>query len=846
MHEITFTDGWNTIFNENNTQVKIVGVHYNSGKLVFKFLNPLDGNTYEKQSTDFLEQHILTDILKSSKLWDYKATVYPYQSYNGTRHVVCLRVTTNNDYVNTYKKEISFSMFLSHIYSNLPSYGGYDRHPKIRDISFLPYFEPIEQPSSFKIILKEYQKKSISKMLAIERNQIDLSIDYKYPIEFGETCLNYDPNQSNICNNSSTNLKISLKGGVLADEMGLGKTTTSLSLVALNKSTDNSKFKGDLLYSNATLVVCPAQVVNQWANDFKKISPNANVIKLLTKNSHVSLKYEDIHNADLIIVTHQFLMNFKYYPQVHYQYCTPSNFGGIGARDNSLKNVLNSWKTADDEDTNFKVIMEKTQPNLEHFHFHRLIVDEGHEIFGLQLSNSSMAKYMSDWLERLSSDYNWFVSGTPFVNYEGMKKCFNFIKMKLEKNSGIRFNSFNDTSQNNYLNKKYVVDQILKNVFIRHRQADVTDQIQIPGYEEEVIWVNLTDLEKSLYNSKKTNQHVSESTLQQLCCHILVADSTSRLLGNNVEIDLSVMQDKLIEYHKNTIEEYTNKIENLNRENQAYNMILKNYKSKVSESKYMLNILTKMSQKEELDLDQNCSICFDTLTNPSLTPCGHIFCKECLDMCLQVKKECPMCKADLKNKEIYLIESNKKEEMEEKNPLIQKYGSKLGKLISIVRKLTADDNNRIIIFSQWDKMLNLIGNTLKDNGVANSFVKGNVFARNSAINKFRIGKDSTGEDNKVIMLSLSNSASGTNLTEATHVIFVEPINCKYEEVKAIESQAIGRACRLGQKKKVKVMRILTKETIEEDIYEQIYSKNLDKIKRVIRVDDGTLENEIEV
>ena len=32
-----------------------------------------------------------------------------------------------------------------------------------------------------------------------------------------------------------------------------------------------------------------------------------------------------------------------------------------------------------------------------------------------------------------------------------------------------------------------------------------------------------------------------------------------------------------------------------------------------------------MNKKEELDLEQNCSICFDELSNPSLTPCGHIF-----------------------------------------------------------------------------------------------------------------------------------------------------------------------------------------------------------------------------
>ena len=86
------------------------------------------------------------------------------------------------------------------------------------------------------------------------------------------------------------------------------------------------------------------------------------------------------------------------------------------------------------------------------------------------------------------------------------------------------------------------------------------------------------------------------------------------------------------------------------------------------------------------------------------------------------------------------------------------------------------------------------------------------------------------------MLSLSNSASGTNLTEATHILFVEPINSSFEEVRSVESQAIGRACRLGQKNKIKVLRILTKDTIEEEIYQRIYSENKDNIERVM-VDD---------
>ena len=103
-----------------------------------------------------------------------------------------------------------------------------------------------------------------------------------------------------------------------------------------------------------------------------------------------------------------------------------------------------------------------------------------------------------------------------------------------------------------------------------------------------------------------------------------------------------------------------------------------------------------------------------------------------------------------------------------------------------------------------------------------------------------------GNDSKVIMLSLNNSASGTNLTEATHIIFVEPINNNYDMVKAIESQAIGRSCRLGQTNKIKVIRILTKNTIEENIYEKIYSTNIEDVKRTIMKDDGTLQNNIVV
>ncbi len=180
-----------------------------------------------------------------------------------------------------------------------------------------------------------------------------------------------------------------------------------------------------------------------------------------------------------------------------------------------------------------------------------------------------------------------------------------------------------------------------------------------------------------------------------------------------------------------------------------------------------------------------------------------------------------MSKSEVKIEQLVKVKKSNKQTSEETevitNPLVQKYGTKLGKLIQITRSLLSQDA-RIIIFSQWDDMLLLIRKSMMENGIDCSFISGNVYRRNKAISRFKLG----GKDNGVILLSLEHSASGTNLTEASHIIIVEPIDNTKENVIAIEGQAIGRAVRLGQKNKTNIIRILCKDTIEEEIYNNVY------------------------
>jgi len=54
------------------------------------------------------------------------------------------------------------------------------------------------------------------------------------------------------------------------------------------------------------------------------------------------------------------------------------------------------------------------------------------------------------------------------------------------------------------------------------------------------------------------------------------------------------------------------------------------------------------------------------------------------------------------------------------------------------------------------------------------------------------------------MLSLEHAASGTNLTEATHIVLMDPVAGSQAEAVSIEQQAIGRAHRMGQNKELTV------------------------------------------
>jgi DNA repair protein RAD5 len=809
-----------TDINKIPTNIEIIGIN---NLVIIKYLIDNTVKYHQFLPEKQIYHYLFFELLNKSPLWSIEFTNIYHLSFMNETHLTYIIRINNIPIISYLNTSLALKFVISNIYSRLIEFTNTDLTNK----SFIPVNKAHKPITDFKIELYNYQQKSLCKMLEIEDKKINFEIDYTYNININGNNILFDP-VSNLVSTEKHKLKISMNGGILCDEMGLGKTISLIALITCNPAPSNlpntkiSTISGiEKINSKATVILCPSHLTKQWEHEIIRCNPKLKILTILSKTDYNHLVFDDFITSDIIITSHQFIMNFKFYPTLYYRVCTASNFN-FEQRNILVKQDLSKLIS----EIGFPAIKKIQDPIFEFFNFHRLILDEGHEIFGELLGNISLSRYMSRWVSTIDCNYYWYVSGTPFVNYTGVKNCAKFINLKLEDiPRGFTFDFTNNNYQNqsfflmNIINKEYVWHNILDKICIRHLKTDVCDQINIPGYQERLVWLKFTDLERQLYESKKNK--ASEQYLQQLCCHPLVVESTKKIFGDT-EVDLSLMQDKLIEYHRQNFETYTLKLSKLVNTNQAYHMLKKQYETHVIESKYMFTILEKMKSEEKIE--DNCAICLDPINNPTLTACGHLFCYDCLKMCLDNKKLCPLCKTNLEGKDILVM--NMKKNDEEQNPLIRKYGSKLGKLISIIRHLVAQSETRIIIFSQWDDMLNLIGKTLAMNEIDNCFVKGNVWARNSAIRKFKMGKTNSGSDNKVIMLSLKNAASGTNLTEATHIFFVEPINASRDESRAIEGQAIARSCRIGQKQQVLLTRILIENTIEEEIYRNNYNKDI--------------------
>lgn len=142
-----------------------------------------------------------------------------------------------------------------------------------------------------------------------------------------------------------------------------------------------------------------------------------------------------------------------------------------------------------------------------------------------------------------------------------------------------------------------------------------------------------------------------------------------------------------------------------------------------------------------------------------------------------------------------------------------KESAKLDRMEEIVAD-AIDNGRKVIIFSNWTQMTDVIYERLHKYGVTAITGQTSDFNRQSAVNRFQ-------EDNtcKIIIGTIGAMGTGLTLTEATVEIFLdEPWN------RALKEQAEDRAHRIGQNNNVTIHTIMCRNTIDERIHNLVYEK----------------------
>lgn len=120
-----------------------------------------------------------------------------------------------------------------------------------------------------------------------------------------------------------------------------------------------------------------------------------------------------------------------------------------------------------------------------------------------------------------------------------------------------------------------------------------------------------------------------------------------------------------------------------------------------------------------------------------------------------------------------------------------------------------DSKHRVLVFSQFTSMLAILKKEMDARDLKYCYLDGSTKDRQSVVKKFN--KDHT---IPVFLMSLKAGGTGLNLTGADMVIHFDPWWNP-----AVEAQATDRAHRIGQKRTVYSVKLVTKGTVEEKVVE---------------------------
>ncbi|KAF5178114.1 Dna repair protein rad5 [Thalictrum thalictroides] len=567
-----------------------------------------------------------------------------------------------------------------------------------------------------------------------------------------------------------------LRGGIFADDMGLGKTLTLLSLIATNRpgtaSSSSLHNGGEEQEEEEIGTKTKGKRDKKIVGSRKKhkigntLSGNKEDVEFCSKTTLVVCPPVVFSTWITQLEEHTKRGSFKVY--MYYK-----------ERTEDVKElqkfdlVLTTYSTLAAEANWEGSPMKKME-------WFRVILDEAHVIKNAEAQQSKAVM-------ALKAKRRWVVTGTPIQN--GSLDLFSLMAfLKFEpfsiKNYWLSLVQ-RPLSQGNESGLSRL--QILMATISLRRVKDNT-LVGLPPKTIETCFVELSAQERDLYDQ-------IEFEAKNLVQAYMRVGSVMRNFSTVLTIILRLRQicDDATLYPDIKSLLPTNNIED------------------VSNNPELLQKLVAMLQDGD---DFDCPICICPPINTVITRCAHIFCRACILKALKRPiPNCPLCRQTLSESDLF---SAPPEPSDCESTVVpsKETSSKVAALLKLlVEDRKQHPSTKSVIFSQFRKMLILLEEPLKASGFMILRLDGSMTAKKRAevIKEFSNQESGTPT---VLLAGLKASGAGINLTVASRVYLLEPWWNP-----AVEEQAMDRVHRIGQKNDVKIVRLITRNSIEERILE---------------------------
>ncbi|KAK8825440.1 hypothetical protein WA538_003136 [Blastocystis sp. DL] len=608
--------------------------------------------------------------------------------------------------------------------------------------------------------------------------------------------------------------------------MGLGKTITLLSLLLLSGTQPREKVEGK---QGGTLIVCPLSLVFLWRREIlSHILPGA-----LSACAFHNGRFSDVWDETRRVGSAE-------------------GFRVVITTYDSCVAAFNHFSTSFLFNSTWK----------------RIVLDEGHVI-----KNDKTLVHKA--IMAIPAEIHWVLSGTPIQNtVDDLFALFRFLRFSpwnsrhvwdilLSRDSKKKESKPSETRNDIHINTeintttdlqrlRYPLSLVMLRRTYRSRDSRGNPIISLPSKIVTICALSFSPTERRFYDELlRRTQTVFQDFLMQGVVKRQYATILSLLLAVRQACD-----------HPFLLLRRAKRVLKRQREEELQRALTEEMIGRIYEVAFRgENPVTQYAESVMKQLQEGgeafqCPICGDELgLHPVFTSCLHAFCENCVSHMVHQSGypfRCPTCRKLNEKKDLLRVDIPT---LEYKpvvfDPQTQWHSStKIDAFLTqldTIWKCFRDDAmaaqekfGNILVFSQWVAMLDLIGIALEKHGYKFEKFTGDMTKqqRDTVLTEFEGRREEGGEEKrrrveetpfpKILLISLRAGGVGLNLTSANTVFMMDPW---WNE--AVENQAINRAFRIGQKRKVTVYRLIIKDSIEEKILklqekkEQLIQSTLD-------------------